>query len=47
VPGREIVVDHDLVSGLSQRLRGMTADVASPAGNQDHMAVNVAQWSSR
>ena len=34
MPGREVVVDHDPVAGLHQRLDGVAADVAGAAGHQ-------------
>ena len=35
VPGREVVVDHDPVAGVPERLDGVAADVAGAAGDQD------------
>ncbi|MNC86010.1 hypothetical protein D3C83_16370 [compost metagenome] len=35
---RQVVVDHDIVTGLTQRLRGVTADVACAAGDEDDVA---------
>ena len=35
VAGREVVVDHDALAGLAQRLDGVAADVARPAGDEN------------
>ena len=44
----EDIVDDDIgPPGLVEAGDDIRTDKASPAGNQDHMAVNVAQWSSR
>ena len=47
---REVVVDDDVVAGLAQRLRGVAADVAGAAGDEDPTSgrpVSAGQWSSR
>ena len=35
VAGRQIVIDHDLVAGLPQRLDGMAADIPGAARDED------------
>ena len=44
--GRQVVVDDNLVPGLTKALDGVAADIAGATRDQDHVATSFAQWSN-